>query len=84
MEQNQKDLPDAIKANEEATSATEQGVLAVDELLDIDSTAAATAEAAAVQTGAAGGRTGRTGKGSNNSQNGQGRNGRKGARAFIA
>ncbi|TVY25175.1 hypothetical protein LHYA1_G006037 [Lachnellula hyalina] len=52
--ENQKDLPAAITGNQEATSGTEQeqGVLAVDNLLNIDSTASATAAIAAVSTAA--------------------------------
>jgi hypothetical protein len=40
--QNQIDLPAAVKANAEATNEVQQGVLVVDELLGINSTAAAT------------------------------------------
>ncbi|TVY93801.1 hypothetical protein LAWI1_G000246, partial [Lachnellula willkommii] len=52
--ENQKDLPAAIAGNQEATSGTEQeqGVLAVDNLLNIDSTASAKVAIAAASTGA--------------------------------
>lgn len=67
--QDQKDLPAAIKANKDASTLDEQGVAAVDELLNIDSAAAATVGAASpVST------TGANSK----------KNGRKGARAFIS
>ncbi|TVY33241.1 hypothetical protein LOCC1_G007618, partial [Lachnellula occidentalis] len=52
--ENQKALPAAVTSNQEATSGTEQeqGVLAVDNLLSIDSTASATVAIAAVSTAA--------------------------------
>ena len=67
--QNQIDLPAAVKANAEATNEVQQGVLAVDELLGINSTAAATGglvQAAATASAKSG------------------KNGRKGARTFIS
>lgn len=51
--QNQKDLQKAVAANVEAPTQNDQGVAAVDQLLSIDSTAAATAVAAPAQTSTA-------------------------------
>ena len=69
--QNQKDLGVAVKANADAPTQADQGVLAVDELLNTDSKAQATAGAAnAVATGGA-----TTGNGNNNG-NGRGNRGK--------
>ena len=96
--QNQVDLPKAVKANQEATTGTEQeqGVLAVDNLLNIDSTASATVAIAAVSTAAAkgtgakgagaakGAGTAATAKGAGNAATAKGAKGGKAARAFIS
>lgn len=52
MQQDQKDLTKAVAANVEAPTQDDQGVAAVDKLLNIDSAAAATltADAAAAAT----------------------------------
>ncbi|KAI0128587.1 GEgh16 protein [Xylariales sp. AK1849] len=74
--QNQKDLSVAKQANIDAPTQDEQGVQAVDELLNIDSAASvvsdsvapATTSAAAAATSAASGKAGKKGKGAKNAR----------------
>jgi hypothetical protein len=90
IQQNLKDLPTAVKANQQAATEPDQGVEAADLLLNTDSAAAATAGAAsAAATGAAtntGKKGSNTGKASGNTAK-AGVNavkGNKNARAFMA
>lgn len=87
--QDQKDLTKAVAANVEAPTQDDQGVAAVDKLLDIDSAAAATltADAAAAATSSAAADSnagnGNGKKGGKNSKNNKNNNRRR-ALSFAA
>ncbi|KAJ0273918.1 hypothetical protein COL940_009613 [Colletotrichum noveboracense] len=73
VQQNAKDLPAAVKSNQEAKTQDEQGVTAIKEILGNN----ATQTAAGPAGNAAGGNTGNTGNNNNNNNNNNGGGNRK-------